>query len=118
MAIAAARDGRLWIAWIDTRGGSPVVRAVRSNRKATVWGATVSGGAPKATQAGYSVDASAAPGGGVDLLANFNDGVSSTTATYHRRLLPGLTLRAAPRTRPQGREDRRAVHRPRRRATP
>ncbi len=97
MAIAGVKDGRLWIAWVDNRGGDPVVRAVRSNRKATVWGATVSGGAVKGTQAAYRVDASAAPDGGVDVLANFNDGTSSTTATYYRRLLPGLTLRAAPR---------------------
>ena len=32
----------------------------------------------------------------MDVLGNFNDGVSSTSATYHRRVLPGLALAASP----------------------
>jgi hypothetical protein len=96
VAIAGAPDGRLWIAWIDNRGGEPVVRAVRSNRKATKWGATVTVGPPRNVFEGYRLDASVAPGGGLDVLGNFNIGTSSTTSTQHRRLLPGLSLAASP----------------------
>jgi hypothetical protein len=96
VALAAAPDGRLWLAWSDNSSGAPRILAARSNRKATRFGAAVSAGRAGKAEAAYRLDASAAPGGGVDLLGNFNDGTSSITSTYHRRILPGLSLRAAP----------------------
>jgi hypothetical protein len=72
------------------------VLAARSNKKATRFGKAVNAGRAGKAEAAYRLDASAAPGGGVDLLGNFNDGVSSMSATYHRRVLPGLALAASP----------------------
>ena len=43
----------------------------------------------------YKLDGSAA-GGALDVLGNFNIGTTSTAVTSHRRILPGLTLRASP----------------------
>jgi hypothetical protein len=37
------------------------------------------------------------------VLANFNIGTEPRSATYHRRILPGLTLRASPRRLRRGR---------------
>jgi hypothetical protein len=95
VALAAASDGRLWVAWSDNSSGAPRIVVARSNRKATRFGARVSAGRARKSEAAYRLDASAAPGGGLDLLGNFNDGTSSITATYHRRLLPGLSLSAS-----------------------
>jgi hypothetical protein len=44
----------------------------------------------------YKLDASAV-GGMLDVLGNFNIGTTSTAVTSHRRIRPGLTLRARPR---------------------
>ena len=96
VALAAAPDGRLWLVWTDTSSGAPQVLAARSNKRATSFGKAVNAGRAGKAEAEYRLDASAAPGGGVDLLANFNDGVSSMSATYHRRVLPGLALAASP----------------------
>jgi len=100
VAVAAAGDGRLWVAW--TEGfGDPDVLARRSNKSATKFGATVNAGHPKDALQAYKVDASAA-GGALDVLGNFNIDTSSTAVTSHRRLLPGLTLQADPRKLPKG----------------
>jgi hypothetical protein len=96
VALAAVPDGRLWLVWTDTSSGAPQVLAARSNKKATRFGKAVNAGRAGKAEAAYRLDASAAPGGGVDLLGNFNDGVSSMSATYHRRVLPGLALAASP----------------------
>jgi len=102
VAIAAAGDGRLWAVW-DAKGGiDGDIRARRSNRGATRWGAAVRAGRPRGTLQAYRLDASAA-GGALDVLALFNIGTSSDAATFHRRLRPGLTLRARPGRLPRGR---------------
>jgi hypothetical protein len=94
VAIAAAGDGRLWVLW--TKGfGDPDVLARRSNRGATTFGAVVNAGHPRRALQAYKLDASAA-GGALDVLGNFNIGTSTTAMTSYRRILPGLTLRAAP----------------------
>jgi hypothetical protein len=94
VAVAAAGDGRLWVVW--TEGfGDPDVLARRSNKLATKFGATVNAGHPKDALQAYKVDASAA-GGALDVLGNFNIDTTATAVTSHRRLLPGLTLQAAP----------------------
>jgi hypothetical protein len=94
VAIAAAGDGRLWVAW--TEGfGDPDVLARRSNEGATRFGATVNAGHPGDALQAYKLDASAA-GGALDLLGNFNIDTSTTAVTSYRRVLPGLTLKAQP----------------------
>ena len=100
--LAAASDGRLWVVWVANRGGAPHVLARRSNRTATRFGATVDAGRPKGSAAAYKLGASPA-GGALDVLANFNIGTEPRSATYHRRILPGLTLSARPRRLRRGR---------------
>jgi len=94
VAIAAAGDGRLWVLW--TKGfGDPDVLARRSNRGATTFGAVVNAGHPRDAMQAYKLDGSAA-GGALDVLGNFNIGTTASAVTSHRRILPGLTLRASP----------------------
>lgn len=94
--IASAGDGRLWVAWEDDNGADPFVYARRSNRDGTVWGATVNAGRPKGAAGAYHVDASAI-GSSLDVLTSFVLGSGSPLATYHRRIKPGLTVKARPR---------------------
>jgi hypothetical protein len=89
-ALSADSSGRLWVAWKDDTH----VLARRSNKAATAWGAAVDAGAPKGASSLYTIDASATPGGGVDLFGNYGLGANSTTSTYHARINPGLTLTA------------------------
>ncbi len=95
VTLAATADGRLWLAWVARTTSGPRVLATRSNRNATTFGAVVSAGRPRGSSQSYNLSSSAA-GGLLDVLANFNIGATSNSAIYHRRLLPGLTLRAAP----------------------
>ena len=95
VAIAGAPDGRLWIAWIDNRGGEPASAPCAPTARRRVGARPSPRAAGKARGATGSTPARRRAG--ADVLGNFNDGTSSTTATYHRRLLPGPTLRAAPR---------------------
>jgi hypothetical protein len=95
VAIAPTADGRLWIMW--TKGfGDPDVYARRTNVGARKFGAVVNAGHPRDAMQAYKVDANAV-GGVVDILGNFNIGTTSTAVTSHRRIKPGLTLRARPR---------------------
>jgi len=89
-AISADSSGRLWVAWKD---GTRVL-ASRSNKAATQWGAIVDAGRPKNAGGLYTVDASATPGGGVDLFGNYGIGTNSTTSTFYARINPGLTVTA------------------------
>ena len=95
VTIAAARDGRLWLVWDDRGSVDAQIRARRSNKSATRWGAEVVAGRPKGTLQAYRLDANAA-GDALDVLGVFNLGTSSDASTFHRRLLPGLTLTADP----------------------
>jgi hypothetical protein len=95
VAIAPTSDGRLWILW--TKGfGDPDVYARRTNVGARKFGAVVNAGHPRDAMQAYKVDASAV-GGVLDVLGNFNIGTTSTAVTSHRRIKPGLTVRARPR---------------------
>lgn len=94
VAIAAAAEGRIWVLW--TEGfGDPGVLARRSNKGATKFGATVNAGHPRGAMQAHRLDADAF-GNALDVLANFNIGISSKAVTSYRRLLPGLTLRVSP----------------------
>lgn len=93
--LAAAADGRLWVAWKADRGGKPHVFARRSNPAASVFGATVDAGHPTGAASGYRLDANAS-GNALDLFGSFSIGASSDAATFYRRTLAGLTLEATP----------------------
>ena len=95
VAIAPTSDGRLWILW--TKGfGDPDVLARRTNVGARKFGAIVNAGHPRDAMQAYKLDGSAV-GGALDILGNFNIGTTTTAVTSHKRILPGLTLRARPR---------------------
>ena len=102
-AIAAAPDGRLWVVWMDAHDGRFTVLARRSDPQGKHLGALVRAGAPKRTGSLYRLDASAAAGGGADLFAAVARGVASTVSTWHRRILPGLSLSASRKKAPKGR---------------
>jgi hypothetical protein len=93
--VAADAKGRLWVAWTNTVGSSPHVFARRSNRAASVLGAVVDAGRPSGAASIFRLDASAT-GTALDVFGNTSIGVSSTTATWYRRVFPGLTLLATP----------------------
>ncbi len=92
--VAAAADGRLWVAWVAQTSAGPRVYARRSNPAATVFGATVDAGRPARALQGYRIDASPVPAG-LDVLASFTIGVGPGSSTFHTRVLPGLTLQAS-----------------------
>lgn len=95
VALAAAPDGRLWVVWAENRRGAARVLARRSNEKVTRFGAVVNAGRAARAPAAYQLDASAI-GNSLDVLANFNIGTQPRSATYYRRIQPGLTLSARP----------------------
>lgn len=95
--LAVTSGGRLWVAWVEHRGGVPRVVARRSNPAATRFGEPVVAGRPANGSSAYHLSSSAS-GGALDVLATFTIGVTPGAATYYRRILPGLTL-AASRTR-------------------
>ena len=95
VALAAAPDGRLWAVWADSRRGAARILASRSNERATRFGAVVNAGRAARAPVAYQLGASPI-GNALDVLANFNIGSSSRSATYHRRILPGLALSARP----------------------
>jgi hypothetical protein len=89
IGIAAAPDGRLWLFW--SRDGR--VRATRTNKDATKFGAVVSIKPPKSTGAIYRLAGNGALGA-LDVLGLFEGGPS--LGYWHQRILPGLTLTASP----------------------
>ena len=78
------------------------------------FGATVDAGRPRGSPAAYRLGASPI-GGALDVLANFNVRTEPRSATYHRRILPGLTLKASPAPAAPGSAAGRALRRERRR---
>lgn len=92
LALAAATDGRLWVAW--SQGTRLFAR--RSNPAGTAWGATVPVSPPKNTASIWKVDGDANPGGPLDLVVNLD--TPGTTAFWHTQVLPGLSLAAEPST--------------------
>lgn len=100
VAIAPTSDGRLWILW--TKGfGDPDVFARRTNVGARKQGAVVNAGHPRDAMQAYKVDASAV-GGVLDVLGEFNTGTTTTAVVSHRRIKPGLTVKAFPGAIPSG----------------
>lgn len=89
-AIAAAPDGRIWVAW--TQGGK--VRARRSNVDVTQWGAVVKAPFPAGQDTKYDLKADAGDGS-LDVIGDF-DGPSNSVALFHARFFPGLKIVADP----------------------
>jgi len=89
IGIAAAPSGRLWVFW--KKGGT--VFASRSNKAATKFGAIRSIRAPGGSATSIFDLAGEGSRGPLDLLA-LADPSSGPLASYHQRILPGLTLKA------------------------
>jgi hypothetical protein len=100
--LAASDDGRLWLAWTDARQH---VLVRRSDPDGSTFGATVDAGKPKGAASVYRLDASDA-GPGLDLFGLFTIGTGHPTATFHRRILAGLTLKAKPARLPRDKATR------------
>ncbi len=92
VALAAAPDGRLWVAWRTFHGAS-VIHLRRSNRSATRFGAEVTVKAPKAAVEVAHIDLDA-QADRVDVLASFSFVDSSQGTLFHTQAFPGLTLTA------------------------
>lgn len=88
-AIAAAPDGRIWVAWLEPAGAGKRIVARRSNRAGTVFGAPVravpTGGMSVGT---VNLDAQADR---VDVLA-IAQSTTGEKSVRHTQLLPGLTI--------------------------
>ena len=86
-AIAAAPDGRIWVAWLEPAGAGKRVIARRSNRAGTVFGAPV-----RASFAGLGVGTVnlSAQRDRVDVLGIIP--LAAGSSVQHTQLLPGLTL--------------------------
>ncbi len=98
--LAAAPDGRVWVAWLEARPGRAMIAARRSNRAGTEWGEPVRVRAPGAWLLG-AINI-AAQAGKLDVLGLMHT-VSGVNSIQHTQLLPGLTLaRAGTVTRPNG----------------
>lgn len=90
VALAAAPDGRLWVAW--TRRGTNLVFFRRSNRAVSVWGEVVSVKQPRGQVEASELDI-AAQNDRLDVLGRFGS-VSAGVTLFHSQVYPGLTLRA------------------------
>ena len=88
-AIAAAPDGRIWVAWLEPAAAGKRIVARRSNRAGTVFGAPVravpTGGMGVGT---VNLDAQVDR---VDVLA-IAQGITGERTVQHTQLLPGLTI--------------------------
>jgi hypothetical protein len=92
VALAAAPDGRLWVAWRTFHGAS-TLHLRRSNRAATVLGAQVDVKAPPgAVEIGHT-DLSA-QSDRVDAVVSFSFVGGARGNPYHTQVFPGLTLAA------------------------
>jgi hypothetical protein len=92
VALAAAPDGRLWVAWRTFHGAS-TIHLRRSNKAATRFGAEVQVPAPKGAVEVSHIDLDAQTDR-VDVLASFSFVSPSQNTLYHVQAFPGLTLNA------------------------
>jgi hypothetical protein len=88
--LAAAPDGRIWVAWVEKGGiAAPAIVARRSNRAASTFGAPVRLRPPSPWSLGtFELSAQADR---VDVLAQLGR-VDGTQSLQQTQLLPGLTL--------------------------
>jgi len=97
--LAAAPDGRVWVAWLEARPGKPVLAARRSNRLGTAWGEPVRVSAPGRWLPG-ALNISAQRGK-LDVLGLMGS-VGAADSVQHTQLLPGLTLKLTRKARRPG----------------
>ena len=95
-ALAAAPDGRVWVAWLEARPGRPTVAARRSNRLGTAWGEPVRVAAPGRWLLGALNIA--AQRDRLDVLGLMGS-TGAPKSVQHTQLLPGLTLQRTGATR-------------------
>lgn len=84
-SVAAAPDGRLWVFW----RGDGDVRATRSNPAVTEFGRVVRVRNPKGTDSVYDLTGNGSRGP-LDVLLQADTGAGP--ASWHQRILPGLSL--------------------------
>jgi hypothetical protein len=84
--LARGPDGRLWVMWQD----SAHLRATRTNKAASKAGAIVNVPSPPGTSSTWDVFGEGSVGP-LDLLAHVT--ARGGLATWHRQVLPGLTLK-------------------------
>jgi hypothetical protein len=90
VALAAAPDGRLWVAW--TQVGSSRIFFRRSNRATTRFGEVVSLVRPRGQIEATELDI-AAQGDRLDVLARY--GAIAGVTLLHNQVYPGLTLQVS-----------------------
>jgi hypothetical protein len=88
--LARGPEGRLWVMWQD----SGRIRATRTNKAATKAGAIVNVPSPPGTSSLWDVFGEGSLGP-LDLLAHVS--ARGGLATWHRQVLPGLTLKCSPK---------------------
>ncbi len=89
VAISTAPDGRVWVVWGEDSGGDVVVRARRSNRAASIFGATVTLPAPAGTGTLYHLAADPEPSGALDALGHFASATDRAPGRSRRSSIPG-----------------------------
>jgi hypothetical protein len=95
VGLASSPDARLWAFWsARNAAGSPIVYVRRSNSEATDWGATVVVKPPAGAESSWNLVGNSQPDR-LDLVGSFSLGTSSTAASWHTQVLPGLTLTAS-----------------------
>jgi hypothetical protein len=88
-ALAAAPDGRIWVAWVDRRPGGTRIVARRSNKQGASFGAAVTAAPPGGLLTG-AVNLSA-QSDRLDVVV-LQQTRAGTLKMAHTQLLPGLTL--------------------------
>jgi hypothetical protein len=88
-ALAAAPDGRIWVAWIDRMPRGTRIVARRSNRAGTAFGAAVTAAPPGGLLTGALNLSSQTDR--LDLVV-LQQTTAGLTRIEHTQLLPGLTL--------------------------
>lgn len=95
VGLASTPNGPLWVFWsAQSPSGASIVYARRSNPSATAWGQTVVVKAPPGATSSWNLVGSGQTDR-LDLVGSFSLGSSSTAASWHTQVLPGLTLGAS-----------------------
>jgi hypothetical protein len=101
VAVAADPNGRLWVFWHGRRNGKTRVYARRSNPTVTVFGATVSYGAPRSATQAWDLFGNA-QATKLDLLGHYTT-AGGSLAYWSSQVRPGLGFTASRATLPRGR---------------
>ena len=95
VGVAASPTGAMWVFWsARSSSGSPIVYARRSNPQVSSWGATVVVKPPAGAESSWNLVGNSQPDR-LDLVGSFSLGTSTTAASWHTQVLPGLSLTAS-----------------------